>query len=200
MADIRILKDFIQSWEGGFANHPKDPGGATMKGVTLETFRHFYGSARTVEQLKAITEEQWDYIFKKGYWDVFRCDEIRSQSVANLLTDWVWASGPVVVKIVQSLLGVKADGAVGPVTLGALNALQGSVAFQRIWNRRKAFIESLRNYDVFGNGWMNRLDSIRHCYLICNSYKKFEGKNLWKTIIFNDTSPYNPREEWLPKY
>lgn len=199
MAESSILVPFIKSWEGGYVNHPSDPGGHTNKGVTLDTFRHFLGKERTVADLKAMTDEQWLYIFRKGYWDRWQADKIRSQSIANLLVDFVWASGMHGITKVQQLLGVKADGIVGPKTLEALNALPSDVAFQRIWNRRKQFIEGLKNYNVFGAGWMNRLNSIKHCYLICNEYKKFQGNNLWKTIIFNDTPPHREREEWLPK-
>lgn len=200
MADSSILVPFIKSWEGGYVNHPSDPGGHTCKGVTLATFKAVFGASKTVEDLRNITDGQWHIVFKKHYWDRWQGDRISSQSVANLLVDWVWASGVHGITKVQQLLGVKADGVVGPHTLGALNALPGDVAFQRIWNRRRQFIEGLKNYNVFGAGWLNRLDSIKHCYLICNEYQKFQGKNLWKTIIFNDNTPHNPREEWLPKY
>lgn len=200
MADPTILRPFILSWEGGFSNHPKDPGGATMKGITLETFRHFYGSSRTVEDLKNITDEQWLSIFRRGYWDVWMADRIHSQSIANLLVDWIWASGPAIIPKVQLLLGVKQDGVVGPVTLGALNTPDSVAMFQRIWNRRKTFIESCKGYNTFGNGWINRLNSIKTNVLVCNAYKKLNGQTVWKTIIFNDKAPHNPREEWLPKY
>lgn len=200
MADFKILVPFIKSWEGGYVNHPSDPGGHTNKGVTLDTFRQFFGKARTVADLKAMTDEQWLHIFKKGYWDRWKADEIESQSVANLLVDWVWASGVHGINKPQQLLGVTADGIVGPKTLSALNSLRRDEAFQRIWNRRKAFIEGLKNYNVFGNGWMNRLNSIKYCHLIYNNYRKLDGKALWETSLFNDTPPHNVRTEWLPKY
>lgn len=200
MADCRILAPFFLSWEGGYVNHPSDPGGHTNMGVTLSTFRQFMGKDKGVAHLKAMTHEQWMHIFKTGYWDRWRADQIESQSVANLLVDWVWASGAPGIKKVQELLGVTADGIVGPKTLAALNSQPRDIIFQRIWNRRKAFIESLKNYNVFGQGWINRLNSIKFCYLICNDYRRHGGQNLWKTLIFNDTAPHNPREEWLPKY
>lgn len=199
MADYSILVPFIKSWEGGYVNHPKDPGGHTNMGVTLDTFRTFYGKDKTADHLKRITEEQWLHIFKKGYWDRWQADRIASQSIANLLVDFVWASGKHGITKVQQLLGVQPDGIVGDKTLAALNSQPRDVLFQRIWNRRKAFIESLGNYSTFGSGWINRLNSIRYCHLVCNRYKKVAGKTLWQMYWFNDTPPHNVREEWLAK-
>ena len=59
MADSSILKPFILSFEGGYSNKKSDRGGATMKGVTLETFRKVYGANKTASDLKKITDEQW---------------------------------------------------------------------------------------------------------------------------------------------
>ena len=60
MANHKILAPFILSHEGGFSNNPKDPGGATMRGVTLATSRSVYGSKKTVADLKRITSAEWD--------------------------------------------------------------------------------------------------------------------------------------------
>lgn len=178
MADSKILVPFIQSWEGGFANHPQDPGGATMKGVTLATFRQVFGASKTVNDLKNITDEQWHTIYKKFYWDRWKADQIVSQSIANILTDWVWASGSHGITKVQELLGVKVDGIVGEKTLAALNSKDPHSFFSRIFARRKQFIESLKTYPTFGKGWMRRLNSIGYGYLVLNT-------NPSKTITFN---------------
>lgn len=108
-------------WEGGFVNDPADAGGATNKGVTIGTFRQFYGKDATVEQLKNITDAQWMHIFKKGYWDRWKADEINSQKIADILVGWVWGSGVYGIKIPQRILGVKEDGIVGQKTLQAVN-------------------------------------------------------------------------------
>lgn len=177
MADSKILQPFILSWEGGFANHPKDPGGATMKGITLATFRSVYGSQKTVNDLKNITDEQWHTIFKKYYWDKWKADSILSQSIANILVDFVWASGKYGITKIQTLLGVTADGIVGPKTLTALNSRDPKTLFSQIWQLRKKFIESLKTYPTFGKGWMRRLNSIGYGYLVYNT-------NPSKTVTF----------------
>lgn len=171
MADPNILIPFIKSWEGGFANHPKDPGGATMKGITLATFRSVYGSARTVQDLKNMTDEQWHHIFKTLYWDRWKADNIKSQSLANLLVDWVWASGAHGITKVQQLLGVVSDGIVGPKTLTALNSKDSHTFFETVFNRRKRFIESCNGFATFGKGWLNRLNCIGYGWLQNNGSK-----------------------------
>lgn len=168
MADSKILQPFILSWEGGFGNHPQDPGGATMKGVTLATFQSVYGKNKTVQDLKNITDEQWHYIFKTLFWDKWKADRIGSQSIANLVVDWTYNSGSHGITKVQELLGVKVDGIVGEKTLNALNSQDRLVLFDKIWKRREQFYKSLKTFPTFGRGWMNRLNGIMFGQLVCN--------------------------------
>ena len=161
MADAHKLIPFILRWEGGFVNDPDDAGGATNKGITIATFRQFYGAAATVSQLKKITDEQWFHIFKVGYWDRWRADEIESQSVANIVVDWVWASGVYGITQVQKILGVTPDGIVGPKTLAALNGRPADPLFHQIRAARIAFVENIvrrkPSQKKFLNGWKNRI-------------------------------------------
>ena len=150
MANAKLLQPFILRWEGGFVNDPLDRGGATNKGITIGTFRQFYGKDATVEQLKNITDEQWLHIFKSGYWNPWKADEIVNQSIANIVVDWAWASGPgTSIKQVQGVLGVAADGIVGPKTLAA----------------RLKFVENIVRRDPtqarFLKGWKNRINDIK---------------------------------------
>ncbi|MCC8039029.1 MAG: peptidoglycan domain protein [Bacteroidales bacterium] len=167
MADAKKLIPFILKWEGGFANHPNDKGGATNKGITIATFRHFFGSGATVEQLKAMTDEQWETVFRKGFWNPFKGDEIKNQSIANICVDWAWGSGTTTaIKQVQRLLGVVADGVVGNITLGAINNADPEKLFEKIRSARLAFVEAIVKRDasqqVFLKGWCNRINSIQY--------------------------------------
>ena len=163
MADYKILKPFILRWEGGFVNDPNDSGGATNKGVTLATFRRFKGESASVNDLKAITDEDWDAIFKAMYWDKCRADEINSQSVANLIVDWYWMSGTNAIKYVQRLIGADEDGIVGKQTLARLNA-KGDGLVLPIYNYRKDFyhriVASRPSQKRFLRGWINRLNAL----------------------------------------
>lgn len=164
MADYRVLVPIIKKWEGGFSDNPNDSGGATNKGVTLATFRQFYGQNKTVNDLKAITDAQWLNIFLSGYWNKVRATEINNQSIANIIVDWAWASGPdTAARKVQKIVCVDVDGIVGPKTLASINAYNPQQLFDKIKAERISFVENLvkqRPKDsVFLTGWKNRINS-----------------------------------------
>lgn len=166
MAKYEKLIPTILRWEGGFANHPSDPQGATNSGVTISTFRSVYGKDKSVKDLKNMTREQWEYIFKTRFWDRWKADEIDNQAIANLLVDWVWASGVYGIKYPQAVLGVKTDGIVGLKTLAAINYYPNKKElFEKLWNRRKKHFEDIvRNRPqskVFLKGWLNRLNDFK---------------------------------------
>lgn len=165
MAKAELLKPFILRWEGGFVDDPLDRGGATNKGITIGTFRNFYGKDATVEQLKNITDEQWLHIFKSGYWDKWKADDIENQSIANIVVDWAWGSGAATsIKQVQKILGVAVDGIVGDDTLTAINIAGQRRLFVKIHNRRIEFVENIVKRDPsqarFLKGWKNRINSL----------------------------------------
>src|SRR5690606_40800811 len=92
------------------------------KGVTLATFRAHYGKSKTVDDLKKITGTQLQKIYKSGYWDKVRGDELPS-GVDYAVFDYAVNSGPgQAIKHLQEVVGVKVDGIIGPATLAAVNA------------------------------------------------------------------------------
>lgn len=168
MAQASKLVPFIKSWEGDFVNDPDDLGGATNKGITLATYgaycrRKGYPKP-TVARLKAMDDATWYEIFKTMYWDRWKADNIVSQSVANIVVDWVWASGSYGVTRVQKLLGVSADGIVGSKTLAALNSQSPLPLFGKIKQDRIKFIDEIcakrPANNKFKKGWMNRINAI----------------------------------------
>ena len=166
MADYRKLKPFILRWEGGYINDQADLGKQTNKGVTLSTYRSVFGKNKTVSDLKKITYEQWEFIFKKFYWDKWKADDIKDQNVANILVDWLWCSGSYGIKIPQRVLGVSVDGIVGSKTIAAINARDGRELFDTIKQERKDFIDRIcqtrPQNRKFKNGWMNRINSLAY--------------------------------------
>ena len=165
MADKNNLIPIIKRWEGGYSDNPNDRGGATNSGVTLAVYQSVYGKNKTKNDLKKMTDEQWDYIFTKLFWNKWKADEIKNQSIANILVDWVWMSGYGTIKKIQSLFGLTADGIVGNKTILYINSHDQEEVFNKIWNRRKSFYESLvknnPSQKVFLKGWMNRLNTFK---------------------------------------
>lgn len=170
MANSSKLIPFILQWEGGFVNDPDDLGGATNKGITIGAFTEYKKrkgqKAPTVTDLKNISDAEWRDVFKSLYWDRWKADEIKSQPVANILVDWVWASGSHGIKRPQRLLGVKADGIVGKQTITALNAMDAATLFKRIKDDRSKFIDEIckarPKNEKYRKGWMNRINAIRY--------------------------------------
>lgn len=166
MADYKKLKPFILKWEGGYSNRKHDRGGPTNRGVILATFRQFYGKSKGINDLKAMTDAQWDYIFLNGFWNPFHATEITSQGIANICVDWAWASGTVTaIRQVQKALRVAVDGKVGKITLAALNGTNKKAVFETIKARRLQFVENIVKNDPVQaenlKGWKNRINAIK---------------------------------------
>lgn len=169
MADVNKLIPFILRWEGGWVDDPDDLGQETNKGVTLKTYKAYCRRkgypVPTVERLKNLTDEQFCDILKTMYWDTCKADFIESQSVANAIVDWAWNSGTgTAVKEVQKVLGVKADGIVGNITLSAINSQSPLPLFGKIQQARLAYLERICKArpanNKFMRGWCNRVNSL----------------------------------------
>jgi lysozyme family protein len=189
MAKIELLAPHILQWEGGFVNDPADSGGATNRGVTLATWKQCgYDKDKDgdidVDDLKLITKEDALLVLRR-YWDRWKADQIQSQKIANILVDWVWGSGTYGITIPQRLLCVKQDGAVGNITLSALNSANPEKLFNDIYKARVNFFNeitesSIKKYEQkigrkateqellkntnkrFIKGWLRRLGDIKN--------------------------------------
>lgn len=192
MANINILAPFILSFEGGYVNDPRDPGGATNRGVTIATWRQVgYDKDGDgdidVADLKLITPaDAVSRVMKPHYWDRWQADRIKSQSVANIVVDWLWASGKHGITGVQKLLGVKVDGIIGEKTLAALNAQDPRALFDHIHRARARFIDQViagrPTSACYRAGWLRRLDYIRFGALVHNAIPP-------KVVPFADLPP-----------
>lgn len=170
MANIDKLAPFILRWEGGFVNDPVDKGGATNMGVTIGTWRSVgYDKDGDgdidVDDLHLLDKEDViERVLRPHYWNRWRADEILNQSIANILVDWVWASGTHGIKRPQRILGVTPDGIVGPKTLAAVNSIDPMELHFRIKNDRIKFIDEICQRDPsqerFRKGWMNRINAL----------------------------------------
>lgn len=172
MADVKKLAPFIFSWEGGYVNDPLDLGGETNMGVTIGTWKQVGEDLNgdgliNGEDLKLLDKDLIiDCVLKPHYWDRWKADQINNQSIANILVDWVWASGTHGIKRPQRILGVTADGIVGPKTIMAVNAADPSKLFALIKADRIKFVDEIvaarPANKRFEKGWKNRINSIKY--------------------------------------
>lgn len=172
MANIEKLIPIILKWEGGdeYTDDPLDLGGATKYGITIATWKtNGYDKDGDgdidKDDVKLISLEDFKTIIKKHYWDKWKADDIKSQSLANILVDWYWGSGSYGIKIPQRLLGVQTDGNVGPKTLSALNKQDPYLFWLLLKEERKNFINAIIYSNPsqirFKQGWLNRLNDFK---------------------------------------
>lgn len=169
MANFQHYKPTVLKFEGLAAGNI-DGAICTMKGVTLATYKQFCKKkglkTPTCADLWKIPEEHWDEICKGMFWDKWKADDIKNQSIAELLVDWMWGSGKYGITYPQQILGVKVDGIVGPKTLAAVNNYPNQKElFQKLWNRRKKHFEDIARNSYkkkFLKGWYNRLNAFKY--------------------------------------
>jgi len=171
---------FIKKWEGGISKATtdqcsKDPlpdgsGYHTNKGICWMTFKTVFGSGPdAVKKFYAMNDEDWGKVYKGLFWDKMKGDEIKSQKVADILVHWAWGSGAVIpTKTIQSIVGVVADGSIGPKTVAAINAMDEATLVAKLKERNYAFYEGLvaqPKYAMYKAGWFNRLNEFYDKYL-----------------------------------
>lgn len=150
--------------EGLWSDHALDPGGATMKGVTLKTYSDYLGRPAMKDELRRIPDHHLEAIYRKGYWDKIKGDELTDicPGLAAAVFDFAVNSGPGrAARALQSLCGAVTDGGIGPNTLKQVKAWvelmgpQGAIDAYQAY--RQHYLESLDTFATFGKGWTRRI-------------------------------------------
>lgn len=171
MANINIYFPKLLKYEGGYVNDPVDRGGATNKGVTLATWKSLgYDKDDDgdidANDIKLLTDEDAKLICKKNYWDRWKADEIKNQSVAETLVEWVWGSGKWGIIIPQRILQVLPDGSVGHKTIEAVNGANQLWLHEKIRMAKLDFIHNIVKTDPkqerFLKGWLRRINEFKY--------------------------------------
>jgi lysozyme family protein len=150
----------VLKYEGGYVNHPADPGGMTNLGVTKRVWEEWTGKPATEADMRSLTPEMVGPLYKKRYWDVVRGDDLPS-GVDFCVFDCAVNAGPGrASKFLQQAVGVLADGQIGPMTIAAVTAKPADEVIQAFCDLREAHFKSLSTFATFGKGWMNRLSSV----------------------------------------
>lgn len=152
--------------EGGYVDHPKDPGGATNMGITFAVLKAWRGKEITKQDVKNLTRAEAADIYRKNYWDKVRGDELPA-GLDLAVFDFAVNSGPKrAAEFLQRLLGVTADGIIGPDTLAAVRAIKDVALLVNMYmDRRESFLKGLKTFPTFGKGWMSRTKAVRQSAL-----------------------------------
>ena len=147
--------------EGGYIHHPSDPGGRTNLGVTQATWENWVGRESDEAEMRGLTPEKVEPLYKKKYWDAVRSDEL-PVGLDYLLFDFaVNAGAGRAIKTLQTAIGVTPDGGFGPMTMAAVQAVDPVELIERFSQAKEDFYRSLTTFATFGKGWLNRVADVK---------------------------------------
>ena len=150
--------EMILHHEGGYVNHPKDPGGETNLGVTKRVYEEWGGE----KDMTDLLVEDVAPIYQKNYWDRCKCDDLPS-GLDLCVFDFAVNAGPSrSAKYLQKLIGTTVDGGIGPNTLKSVHNYVEEVgletAIEDYQSARQEYYEALDTFDTFGRGWTRRVE------------------------------------------
>lgn len=166
MALLALALPLTLRHEGGWSDDPDDPGGATMRGITLETARQ-HGIASKGE-LRQISDEKIEEIYRASFWNKIQGDAIDDQRVAAKFFDMAVNFGPITAgKLMQQALnelgaGLEVDGNIGPKTVASINAVSAEVMLPALCEAAKrrylGIVERRPTSEKFLKGWLRRAE------------------------------------------
>lgn len=151
--------------EGGYVNHPRDPGGETNLGVTRKSWEEYIGHRAKEDAIRNLTADDVREFYRRKYWDKIRGDNM-SPAIAYCVFDAAVNSGPGrAAKWLQEAVGAAPDGVVGPNTLRMVETAEAASVINKVCDIRLEFLQSLSTFDTFGKGWTRRVDEVRQSAL-----------------------------------
>ncbi|MFC7474207.1 glycoside hydrolase family 108 protein [Dankookia sp. GCM10030260] len=152
--------------EGGFADDPADPGGATQMGITQRTLAAWRGRPVTTQEVRDLTRAEAKEIYRAQYWNLMRCEDL-PRGLDLVIFDFGVNAGPgTAVKTLQRAVGTVPDGAVGPFTLQAARAADARALVGAVSQARLEHCRGLTGFARFGAGWTSRIEDIRRQALL----------------------------------
>lgn len=150
--------------EGGYVNHPSDPGGMTNLGVTKATYEDWIGHPVTEKIMRSLTVSHVRALYKAKYWDVVKGDDL-PQGLDLCVFDFAVNAGPNrAARYVQKLVGVPTDGVIGPKTLSFMTQfVRGNgrdYAVMAYQDLRREYYKLLKTFPTFGKGWLRRVSDV----------------------------------------
>ena len=147
--------------EGGFVNHPKDPGGMTNLGVTKRVWETWVGKTVSEADMRALTPATVAPMYRKQYWDAVKGDELPS-GLDYLMFDFAINAGVNrAIRTMQKAIGTTPDGAIGPKTMQALRDADPDALIAKFSDEKEAFYRSLPTFATFGKGWLRRVAEVK---------------------------------------
>ena len=149
--------DLVLKSEGGWVNNPNDPGGETNLGVTKRVWEEYVG--HPVESLKKLTKEDVVPLYEQKYWRPCYGEVLPRGLDYLVFSMGVNAGTGRSVKLLQQSIGCVPDGAIGPTTRSLISASNCANLINKFSETRREYYRSLKNFPIFGKGWLNRVDN-----------------------------------------
>ena len=155
---------FTLYWEGGYVNHPSDPGGPTNQGITQRTYDSYRSSLNLVKNdVRNITHKEVREIYFSRYWKASKADRMTAPLAIAHFDTCVNFNVRDGVKFLQEALGFTGrdvDGIFGPITAGALKSNNNKATAMKLVEGRIAYrhkrVAKNPSQKVFLSGWLNR--------------------------------------------
>lgn len=205
MADYKNIVSDILFFEGGLSKDKNDTasknpvpdgtGNHTNKGVTWATFVNLgkqLGYNPTIKLFYEMPKNIWLEIYKRGFWDYIKAGSLNSQAIANLYVQMAWGSGrDTAINQMFDWLNRYKKGFVSSKTkdniIKALNSISQSSEemklFLFLWEQRMLFLQSLKNWSIYKNGWTKRMNKIKESGILLIQDSDLKKKYLLPVII-----------------
>lgn len=158
---FRKCLDLVLKHEGGFVNHPKDPGGMTNLGVTKRVWEEWAGHEVDEKAMRALTPAIVAPMYEMKYWRPSYCEKLPAGLNLLVFSMAVNAGSGRSVKLLQDAIGVLPDGIIGPRTMAKINESNVETLIDKFSESRREFYRGLKLFPVFGKGWIARTDKER---------------------------------------
>lgn len=151
--------------EGGYSNHPSDPGGPTNFGITIADYRRYVKPDATAADVRAMPLADAKAIYREKYWGALRCEELPAGLDYAVFDYGVNSGVSRAAKVLQRLLGLPDNGRMSDAVIAAVTTHDAASLVARMCDERLAFLKRLRTWPVFGTGWGRRVSDVRRAAL-----------------------------------
>jgi lysozyme family protein len=160
--DFNRAMEFVLKWEGGFVDHPNDPGGATNYGISSKAH------GLTYEQVKNLTKDEAKVIYYQQYWLAAGCDKM----------DW-----PMNLIVFDTAVNVGVSRAKSWIPS------EGIAPDDYLARRMRHYISLTDLWPSFGRGWMNRVQDL---LVEADWKEKSEGHEVFDLVqVFSGSKVFN---------